>query len=161
MQAIAQQGDTLDMICARYYGRTEGVFESVLAANPGLAELGAVLPHGTVVELPDVQSSPVICGSKHMTEGEKSVLSLFLIGVLIVVGKVLAGGEPITARLFIGRMLLGGFVSMVAGVALVQFPDLPPAAVCGFGSMLGIAGYQAVEIAIQRRIKKGESDGGH
>ena len=29
-----------------------------------------------------------------MTEGEKSVLSLFLIGVLIVVGKVLAGGEP-------------------------------------------------------------------
>ncbi|STU59368.1 tail component protein [Klebsiella pneumoniae subsp. pneumoniae] len=36
MQAIAQQGDTLDMICARYYGRTEGVFESVLAANPGL-----------------------------------------------------------------------------------------------------------------------------
>ncbi|MBN0941677.1 tail protein X, partial [Pseudomonas aeruginosa] len=37
MQAIAQQGDTLDMICARYYGRTEGIFESVLAANPGLA----------------------------------------------------------------------------------------------------------------------------
>lgn len=59
MQAIAQQGDTLDMICARYYGRTEGVFESVLAANPGLAELGAVLPHGTVIELPDVKSSPV------------------------------------------------------------------------------------------------------
>ncbi|HDT2600623.1 TPA: tail protein X [Klebsiella quasipneumoniae subsp. similipneumoniae] len=59
MQAIAQQGDTLDMICARYYGRTEVVFESVLAANPGLAELGAVLPYGTVVELPDVQSSPV------------------------------------------------------------------------------------------------------
>lgn len=52
-----------------------------------------------------------------MTEGEKSVISLFIIGALIVVGKVLAGGEPITARLFIGRTLLGGFVSMVAGVA--------------------------------------------
>lgn len=49
-----------------------------------------------------------------MTAEEKSVLSLFMIGVLIVVGKVLAGGEPITPRLFIGRMLLGGFVSMVA-----------------------------------------------
>ena len=59
MQAIAQQGDTLDMICARYYGRTEGVVEAVLAANPGLAELGAVLPHGTAVELPDVQTAPV------------------------------------------------------------------------------------------------------
>ncbi|WP_106470557.1 holin, partial [Escherichia coli] len=54
-----------------------------------------------------------------MTAEEKRVLSLFMIGVLIVVGKVLAGGEPITPRLFIGRMLLGGFVSMVAGVVLV------------------------------------------
>ncbi len=58
-----------------------------------------------------------------MTAEEKSVLSLFMIGVLIVVGKVLAGGEPITPRLFIGRMLLGGFVSMVAGVVLVQFAE--------------------------------------
>ncbi len=72
-----------------------------------------------------------------MTAEEKSVLSLFMIGVLIVVGKVLAGGEPITPRLFIGRMLLGGFVSMVAGVVLVQFPDLSLPAVCGIGSMLG------------------------
>ena len=38
-----------------------------------------------------------------MTAEEKSVLSLFMIGVLIVVGKVLAGGEPITPRLFIGQ----------------------------------------------------------
>ncbi len=65
---------------------------------------------------------------------------------------MLAGGEPITPRLFIGRMLLGGFVSMVAGVVL-QFPDLSPPAVCGNGSMLGIAGYQVIEIAIQRRFK--------
>ncbi|MHA3355569.1 tail protein X [Yersinia enterocolitica] len=59
MQIIAQQGDTLDLICTRYYGRTEEVFETVLAANPGLAELGAVLPHGTPIKLPDVQTSPV------------------------------------------------------------------------------------------------------
>ncbi len=98
-----------------------------------------------------------------MTEGEKGVLSLFVIGAMIVVGKVLAGGEPVTPRLFIGRMLLGGFVSMVAGVVLVQFPDMPLTAVCGLGSMLGIAGYQVVEIAIQRKIKslKGGNDAGH
>jgi len=98
-----------------------------------------------------------------MTEGEKGVLSLFVIGVMIVVGKVLAGGEPVTPRLFIGRMLLGGFVSMVAGVVLVQFPDMSITAICGIGSMLGIAGYQVVEIAIQRKIKslKGGNDAGH
>ncbi|SMG61439.1 phage holin family protein [Cedecea sp. NFIX57] len=98
-----------------------------------------------------------------MTEGEKSVLTLFLMGMMIVVGKVMAGGEPITPRLFIGRMLLGGFVSMVAGVVLVQFPDMSLPAVCGVGSMLGIAGYQVVEIAIQRRFKsqKGDQDAGN
>ncbi|EPB5844657.1 tail protein X [Escherichia coli] len=59
MKTFALQGDTLDAICVRYYGRTEGVVETVLAANQGLAELGEVLPHGTAVELPDVQTAPV------------------------------------------------------------------------------------------------------
>lgn len=59
MRVYARQGDTLDVICARYYGRTEGVFETVLAANPGLAELGAVLPHGAAVELPEIQTAAV------------------------------------------------------------------------------------------------------
>jgi phage tail protein X len=58
MKAIALQGDTLDALCARHYGRTGGVVEAVLLANPGLAELGEVLPHGTAVELPDVETSP-------------------------------------------------------------------------------------------------------
>lgn len=57
MRVIASQGDTLDALCYRRYGRTEGVVEAVLAVNPGLAELGALLPHGTAVELPVVESS--------------------------------------------------------------------------------------------------------
>lgn len=89
-----------------------------------------------------------------MNETDKTVMTLFLTGALIVVGKVLAGGEPITPRLFIGRMLLGGFGSMVAGVALVQFPELSPVAVHGLAAMLGIAGYQVIEIFIQRRLNK-------
>lgn len=51
--AHAQQGDTLDALCWRTYGRTAGVVEAVLAANPGIADLGPVLPHGTRVQLPD------------------------------------------------------------------------------------------------------------
>ncbi|MFI2817644.1 tail protein X [Vreelandella piezotolerans] len=48
----AQQHDTLDAICYRVYGTTRGVTEQVLAANPGLAEHGPLLPHGTPVNLP-------------------------------------------------------------------------------------------------------------
>jgi len=58
MQVIAQQGDTLDVICVRYYGRSAGVFETVLAANPRLADAGPLIPYGTAVELPQVQSVP-------------------------------------------------------------------------------------------------------
>ncbi len=59
MNVIAQQGDTLDALCYRHYGRTQGVVEAVLAANPGLAEFGAILPHGTPVTLPDIAAAPV------------------------------------------------------------------------------------------------------
>lgn len=50
---IAAQGDTVDSICWDYYGRTAGVTEAVLDANPGLADLGPIIPHGTAVTLPD------------------------------------------------------------------------------------------------------------
>lgn len=49
----AVQGDTVDAIVWRKYGRTAGLVERVLDANPGLAEHGAVLPNGTLVNLPE------------------------------------------------------------------------------------------------------------
>lgn len=52
----AAQGDTIDAICWRHYGRTAGVVEQVLDANPGLASLGPILPHGTAVQLPDINT---------------------------------------------------------------------------------------------------------
>jgi phage tail protein X len=48
----ALQGDTVDLMCWRYYGRTTGVTEQVLEANRGLARLGPVLPAGTAVVMP-------------------------------------------------------------------------------------------------------------
>ncbi|WP_411900867.1 tail protein X, partial [Salmonella enterica] len=34
-KTIGRKGDTLEAICVRYYGRTEGVVEAELAANTG------------------------------------------------------------------------------------------------------------------------------
>ncbi|EMK7712502.1 tail protein X [Yersinia enterocolitica] len=53
MRIQAQQYDTVDTLCWRHYRRTEGVTEAVYQANPGLAELGPVLPTGHWLELPD------------------------------------------------------------------------------------------------------------
>lgn len=57
MNVYAQQGDTVDEICQRYYGRTGQAVELVYAANPGLVESGPVLPHGCEVTLPDLPDS--------------------------------------------------------------------------------------------------------
>lgn len=50
--ATALDGETVDAICWRALGRTQGVTEQVLALNPGLAALGPTLPAGTIVNLP-------------------------------------------------------------------------------------------------------------
>lgn len=58
MKVRAMQGDTLDAVCQRYYGRTAAVTEAVLELNRGLAELGPVLPQGTIIELPELAPPP-------------------------------------------------------------------------------------------------------
>lgn len=58
MVVIAQQGDTVDTLCWRWFGTTRGVTEEVYRRNPGLADLGAILPQGHPVILPDVAPAP-------------------------------------------------------------------------------------------------------
>lgn len=49
----ANQGDTVDLICWRHYGRTAGITEAVLEANPGIAAHVPFLPMGLEITLPD------------------------------------------------------------------------------------------------------------
>lgn len=49
----SENGDTVDRIVWAHYGRTSPrIVERVLEANPGLAELGPVLPVGVRIRLP-------------------------------------------------------------------------------------------------------------
>jgi len=57
-QVRTHQGETLDALCYRILGYTEGATEQALELNPGLAELGPILPHGTLVTLPEEQRRP-------------------------------------------------------------------------------------------------------
>ncbi|NWC62946.1 tail protein X [Cedecea sp. P7760] len=53
MKVQALQGDTVDLLCWRHYGTTQGITEKVLAANPGLSKL-LFLNAGQAVELPEL-----------------------------------------------------------------------------------------------------------
>lgn len=54
----AMSGETLDALLWRELGTTD--VEPVLEANRGLAELGAFLPEGTLVLIPEIASAPVV-----------------------------------------------------------------------------------------------------
>lgn len=54
---ITREGDMLDDVCRRVYGKQEpGQVEAVLAANPGLAARDPVLPAGVLITLPTLEA---------------------------------------------------------------------------------------------------------
>jgi len=53
-----KDGDVLDAVCHRHYGRVD-VVVTVLDANPGLAELGVVYEAGHPIALPEIDA-PVV-----------------------------------------------------------------------------------------------------
>lgn len=57
--ARTRQDETVDSLCWRHYGATQGVVEAVLQANPGLAASGPVLPQGMQVRMPVITARTV------------------------------------------------------------------------------------------------------
>lgn len=56
---VRGEGITLDLLLWRRHGvRGQALVEEALDLNPGLAALGAVLPLGTAVMLPDLPPLP-------------------------------------------------------------------------------------------------------
>lgn len=57
-QVRTLQGESVDALCWRHYGRTQGAVEAVLQANPGLARYGLILPQGLLVHMPALSAPP-------------------------------------------------------------------------------------------------------
>lgn len=52
---LTRDGDMADEIAFKQYGTTDGgVVEKLLAANPGLAAFGPLLPQGVIITLPEI-----------------------------------------------------------------------------------------------------------
>lgn len=62
----SREGDTVDLIAWRRRGQTAEVTEQILELNPGLAELGPILPAGINVKLPDTPVKTKIKNVKRL-----------------------------------------------------------------------------------------------
>ena len=89
-----------------------------------------------------------------MQEHEKSILMIILIGGLIGMSRLLVSKEPLSARLVIGRTILGSATSLIAGVILLQMPDISPLALVGLASALGILGSTFIEEYLKKNVDK-------
>lgn len=89
-----------------------------------------------------------------MRDEELTIIELIIMGGLIGIAKVLVEHVRLTFRLIAGRALLGAATSMLAGIVLLQIPDLPTVALLGIGSALGIVGSQYLETLLQKKVKQ-------
>jgi len=81
---------------------------------------------------------------------EKELLTLVVLGAVIGLGKLLVGGERLTVRILLGRMIIGAALSSSAGAVLIMFKELEPTALIGVASAIGILGQSVLEAAAQR-----------
>lgn len=89
-----------------------------------------------------------------MQEHEKSILMIIFIGGLIGMSRLLVSKEMLSARLVIGRTILGSATSLIAGVVLLQMPDISPLALVGLASALGILGSTFIEEYLKKNVDK-------
>lgn len=95
----------------------------------------------------------------QLNDHEKELLMLFMIGAVIGLGKLLVGGERLSVRIVLGRMIIGAALSASAGAVLIMFHDLSPTALVGVASAIGILGQSVLEVVVQKFV--GKLPGGH
>ena len=94
-----------------------------------------------------------------MTDDEKLLVKIGLIGFMIGIAKLLAGDEAITWRKVIGRALLGTGSSLIAGLVMIPHPNASQLVVVGAAALLGILGHSFIEwIVINYIDKKNKKD---
>ena len=86
----------------------------------------------------------------RLNSNDKTLITLASVGAAIAFGKLLVGGEKVTLRLIAGRLIIGAGLSMAAATALMMVPNVPPIALVGLGSALGILGQSFLEKLAQR-----------
>lgn len=89
-----------------------------------------------------------------MQEHEKTFWMLVVIGASIGFAKLMVSDEKLTLRLMIGRTILGGATSTIAGAIILQVPDINPLALIAIASALGILGSTFIENWLKSQATK-------
>ena len=89
-----------------------------------------------------------------MQDHEKTFLTLIVVGGLIGMSKLLVSQEKLTFRVIVGRTILGSASSLIAGLILLQIPDINQIALIAIASALGILGSTFIEEYLKKNVNK-------
>ena len=79
---------------------------------------------------------------------------IVLIGVLAAIGKSLASGEPLTARVVIGRAIVSTILGLSSTLVWLRFPDAPPEVILGATALICSLGTSGIENLLQHYIRR-------
>ncbi|WP_018868270.1 MULTISPECIES: hypothetical protein [unclassified Thioalkalivibrio] len=86
----------------------------------------------------------------------EAIIGMALTGLIIGLGQVLASEEKITPRIIIGRALSSMGLALVAGIVLIQIPDIHILALIGLSALIASLGTSALEKLFQKYFGVGK-----
>lgn len=82
----------------------------------------------------------------------EALLGMTATGLIIGLGQLLGSAERLTARIVVGRALSSSGLSLVAGVSLIQIPDMPLIPLIGLSALIASLGTSAIEKLLQNYL---------
>ncbi len=77
---------------------------------------------------------------------------LFIIGALIAIGKILVSENTYSYKTIIGKAILTGMSSLMAGLILLTFTSASPLVILGFGAFLGSLGTETTIKLLKHKL---------
>lgn len=78
---------------------------------------------------------------------------LLAIGAAGEVARLLHSDQPLSIRTMLGRMLIGGIVSLSVLAVRVHKPDAEDLTLVGLGAVVAVLGYSALEPVLRRVLR--------
>ena len=82
----------------------------------------------------------------------EALLGMTVTGLVVGLGQLLGSPEKLTLRIILGRALSSVGLSLVAGVSLLQIPDMPLIPLIGLSALIASLGTSALEKILQHYL---------
>ena len=82
----------------------------------------------------------------------EAIMGMTLTGFMIGLGQLLASDDQLTPRIIFGRAMSSSGLALVAGLALIQIPDMPLVPLIAISALIASLGTSILEKFLQHYL---------